>query len=294
MTLTAPLPTRFERPETPRPIGPGRGSTRDRRLLRQVLWWWRVRWLLAAQLGSTALNGAYNATSPSQLVAQIGADLIKAHTSQAGAAAPGTATVDVVSTSPAAHWRPEGGPRRVGESRSASSARSAPSAIPSRTSRRNGQVPWPPSHIRTRSPSSARRTSPPWMPAVAPVRHLAIRRYAGDLGKARAAGGPQHQRRDRRGRDCARILLLTSRQRPGDAASGDQARWSECRRARSARHPKRYFQSPANRHRRPMRAWRRDRLRAVPLDEVPPAHPWMARSPRLRFEGDRGPAGARS
>src|SRR3979411_933853 len=98
MTLTAPPPTRFERPVTPNPspIPPNVGL-----YFRLGAWCAKWRWLVVAvwllvlagaTFGSTALNGAYNATlSLPNSSAQIGADLIKAHSSQAGAAAPGPA-----------------------------------------------------------------------------------------------------------------------------------------------------------------------------------------------------------
>jgi RND superfamily putative drug exporter len=53
--------------------------------------------LAAVTFGSSALNGSYNATfTLPNSSAQIGADLLKAHANQANAAAPGTATGDVV------------------------------------------------------------------------------------------------------------------------------------------------------------------------------------------------------
>src|SRR3977135_1387158 len=101
MTITAPPPTRLERPVTPAPIPPKAGLY-SRLCAGCARWRWLVvaAWLLVlagATFGSTALNGSYNATlSLPSSSAQIGADLIKAHANQAGAAAPGTATGDIV------------------------------------------------------------------------------------------------------------------------------------------------------------------------------------------------------
>src|SRR3979490_1473804 len=101
MTITASPPTRLERPVTPSPILPRAGL-----YSRLGAWCAKWRWLVVAvwllvlagtTFGSTALNGSYNATlSLPNSSAQIGADLIKAHANQANAAAPGTATGEVV------------------------------------------------------------------------------------------------------------------------------------------------------------------------------------------------------
>src|SRR4030088_65733 len=103
MTLTAPPPTRFERPVTPNPspIPPTAGL-----YSRLGAWCAKWRWLVVAvwllvlagaAFGSTALNRSYKATlSLPRSAAQIGADLIKAHSNQANAATPGTATGEVV------------------------------------------------------------------------------------------------------------------------------------------------------------------------------------------------------